>query len=58
MKSRDFRNHLRGIEHFVLVTQIIILKRKEENLVLIYSKKEKEGRNIFFSKKNQKERKE
>ena len=39
-----------GIEHFVIVIQIIITETRKEYLVLVDSKKDKEGRKTFFSK--------
>ena len=53
MRSQFFIRSLRGLEHFVLVIQIKILERKEENIVLGNSKKEKEEINTLFSKKKQ-----
>ena len=53
-KSKLFIKSCRGKEHLLLVIQIIRVEIIEENLVLVNSKKEKEGRNNFFSKtKNQ-----
>ena len=44
------------MEHFVLIIQTRRVEIKEDYLVLVYLKKEKEGRKIFFSKtKNKRE---
>ena len=53
MKIQDFINSWKGIEHFVLVIQIIRVERKEENPVLVNSKKG-EGRNEDFILQNKK----